>query len=106
MPRQPSKIPPEIVRHRQPGTQIKCIRGKYYIQRVTSRWDKVSRKVRKVVLEHIGMVTPEGIVPKKTRRVAAGPVPYSKEFGATWAAMELTQDIHARLRRHFPEDAD
>ena len=106
MPRQPSNIPPEIARHRQPGTQIKRIRGKYYLQRVTSRWDKDTRKVRKVVLEHIGMVTPEGVVPKKVRRVPVAPVPYSREFGATWAAMELTPDIHAMLRRHFPEDAD
>ena len=106
MPRQPSKIPPEIARHRKPGTQIKCIRGKYYLQRVTSRWDKEAKRVRKVVLEHLGMVTPEGLVPKKTRRVAASFVPYSKEFGATWAAMELTQDIRATLTKHFPEDAD
>ncbi len=106
MPRQPSKIPPEIARHRTPGTQIKRIRGKYYLQRVTSRWDKAAHKVRKVVLEHIGMVTPEGVVPKKTRRVPAAAVPYSKEFGATWAVSELTGDIREKLRAHFPEDAD
>ena len=105
MPRLPSTIPSEIARHRLPGTQIKRIRGKYYIQRVTSRWDKSAHKVRKVVLEHIGMVTPDGIIPKKVRRVAVSPPAYSKEFGASWAAMELTGDIHALLRRHFPEDA-
>ena len=106
MPRQPSKIPPEIARFREPGMQIKCIRGKYYLQRVTSRWDKAARKVRKVVLEHVGMVTPNGVVPKRTRRIAAGIVPYSKEFGATWAATELTPDIRQMLAKHFPEDAD
>jgi len=106
MPRQPSKIPPEIARHRLPGTQIKHIRGKFYIQRVTSRWDKSARKVRKVVLEHIGMVTPDGIVPKKVRRIPAGLLPYSREFGATWAAMELSADIRALLAKHFPRDAD
>ncbi len=106
MPRQPSKIPPEIARHRKPGTQIKHIRGKYYLQRVTSRWDKESRKVRKVILEHLGMVTPEGVIPKKVRRVAADFRPYSKEFGATWAVSELTSDIHEKLKAHFPGDAD
>ena len=34
-----SKAPPEIARHRLPGTEIKCIRGHYYLQRVTSKWD-------------------------------------------------------------------
>ena len=106
MPRQPSKIPAEIARHRKPGTQIKRIRGKYYLQRVTSRWDKAAKKVRKVVLEHIGMVTPEGVVPKRTRRVPADAKTYSKEFGATWAVSELTGDIHEALRKHFHGDAD
>ena len=105
MPRQKSTIPPEIARFRQPGMQIKRIKGKFYLQRVTSRWDKEAGKVRKVVLEHVGMVTPEGVVPKRTRRIPAGAAPYSKEFGATWAVAELTADIRAALARHFPEDA-
>ena len=41
-----SAIPPEIARFRQKGTEIKCIRGHYYLQRVTSKWDKQARKVR------------------------------------------------------------
>ena len=105
MPRQKSTIPPEIARFRQPGMQIKRIKGKFYLQRVTSRWDKEAGKVRKVVLEHLGMVTPDGVVPKRTRRIPAGAAPYSKEFGATWAVAELTADIRAALSRHFPEDA-
>ena len=32
-----SKIPPEIARFRKPGTQIKHIRGHYYLTKVTSR---------------------------------------------------------------------
>lgn len=106
MPRNPSKIPPEIARHRLPGTQIKCIRGRYYIQRVTSRWDPEKQKVRKVVLEHIGTVTEAGIQPKKTVQVKVDARRYSKEFGATWAAMQLSGDLLAALRKHFPQEAE
>ncbi|MBR6022495.1 MAG: transposase [Kiritimatiellae bacterium] len=107
MPRQPSRLPPEIARHRLKGTRIVRSGAGYCIQRVTSRWDKEAKKVRKVVLEHIGTVTPEGIVPKKTRRVPAEAQPvHSKEFGATWAAGELSADLHVALERHFPGEAD
>ena len=57
MPRQPSKIPPEIARFRKPGMQIKCIRGKYYLQHVTSRWDKAARKV----IEALGLTPPASL---------------------------------------------
>ena len=101
-----SRIPPEIARHRKPGTQIKCIRGHYYLTKVTSRWDPVAKKVRKVYQGHLGTVTADGFVPRRSVRRPADAKTYSKEFGATWAVSELTGDIHEALRRHFPADAD
>ena len=101
-----SRIPPEIARFRKPGTQIKCIRGHYYLTKVTSRWDPAAKKVRKVYQGHLGTVTPEGVVPRKSRRRPVDAPVYSKEFGATWAVSELTGDIHGMLRKHFAGDAD
>ena len=101
-----SKIPPEIARFRRPGTQIKCIRGHYYLTKVTSKWDSVARKVRKVYQGHLGTVTAEGVIPRKSRRRPVDAPVYSKEFGATWAVSELTGDIHEMLKKHFPNDAD
>ena len=101
-----SKIPPEIARFRKPGTQIKRIRGHYYLTKVTSKWDPVAKKVRKVYQGHLGTVTEDGVVPRKSRRRPVDAKIYSKEFGATWAVSELTADIHEGLKRHFPNDAD
>lgn len=101
-----SKIPPEIARFRKPGTQIKRINGRYYLARVTSRWDPAAKKVRKVFLEHLGTVTADGVAPKRTVRRPVGSKAYSKEFGATWAVSELTKDVHGNLKAHFPLDAD
>ena len=33
-----SRIPGSILRHRQPGTEIKMVGGKYYMQRITCKW--------------------------------------------------------------------
>ena len=99
-------IPEEIRRHRLPGTEIKKIGTRYYIQRITSKRLPGSKWPRKVVLGYIGTVTPEGIVPKQTKRVPADAVPRTKEFGATWAVRALSGDILQALRRHFPDDAE
>lgn len=101
-----SKIPPEIARFRKPGTQIKHIRGHYYLTKVTSKWDPVAKKVRKVYQGHLGVVTQDGVVPRRSRRRPVDAKVYSKEFGATWAVSELTRDIHEMLKKHFPGDAD
>ena len=99
-------MPPEIARFRKPGTQVKCIRGHYYLAKAASRWDPVARKARKVYLGHLGTATEKGITPKRTARRPVNAKAYSKEFGATWAVAELTKDIHENLKRHFPDDAD
>lgn len=101
-----TKIPPEIARFREPGTQIKCVKGRYYLAKVTSRWDPVAKKVRKVYLGHLGTVTSEGVVPRRSVRRPVDAKVYSKEFGATWAVSKLTEDIREKLGKHFPGDAD
>ena len=100
------KIPDEIMRHRLPGTEIKRVGGRFYIQRVKCVWIPEKKKRRKVVLEFIGSVTPDGIHPKRARRVAAKAVHYSKEYGATWAARQVSGDILECLKKHFGDEAD
>ena len=100
------RIPDDIRRHRLPGTDIKKIGNRYYIQRVTSKRVPGAKWPRKVVLGYIGTVTPEGIVPRKAKRVPATAIPRTKEFGATWAVRALSGDILEALRRHFPADAE
>lgn len=101
-----SKIPPEILKYKTPGTEIKCIRGKYYLQRVTSKWDPKTQKVRKLTLEYLGRVTADGVIPRKSKMIPAQTKVYSKEFGATWAIMQLCPDIYEKLKKHLPNYAD
>ena len=99
-------IPADIARHRTRGTEIKRVGSHFYIQRIKCVWDKAKKKRRKIIVEYIGAVTPEGIKPKKTRKVPVHATPHSVEFGATWAARQLSGDVKATLEKHFGEDAD
>lgn len=100
-----AKIPDEILRHRLKGTEIKQVGGRYYIQRVSSRWIPEIKASRKIYGEHLGTVTPEGIVPRRARLISAAARPYSLEFGATWTVGALTGDIREQLEAHIGADA-
>lgn len=98
-----TRIPESILRYRLPGTEIKIVGGKFYMQRITSKWIPETRQRKKIVLEYLGQVTAEGLIPKRHRLTA--PVPaYSKEYGATWLLRLLSQDIRELLEKHFRDD--
>lgn len=101
-----SKIPPEIAKFRMRGTEIKKVGDSYYIQKITSVWDKNLGRPKKVVVEYIGMVDENGIHPKTSKKVNVNFVPYSREYGATYVLRLLSEDIHDKLKEFFGADAD
>ena len=98
-------IPAEIKQHRTKGTEIKASGSNFYLHRVKCVWDPETKKRKKVNLEYIGKVTPEGVQPKKQRKVPANDVPHSKEYGASWTVKELSGDVRECLEKHFQDDA-
>jgi len=98
-------IPAEIKRHRATGTEIKNVGAHFYLHRVTCVWDPIAKKRRKKSIEYIGKVTPEGVQPKKSKKIPANGAPQSKEYGASWVARELSNDVRECLTRHFALEA-
>ncbi len=55
---------------KRPGTELRCIRGKYYLYECSSFYDKEKKKTRKKTGAYLGMVTQEkGLVPPRRRQV-------------------------------------
>ena len=53
-----------------PGTELRCIRGKYYLYEGKSFYDKRKKKTRKKTGAYLGMITEnEGLVPSRRRQV-------------------------------------
>ena len=56
------------------GTELRNIRGKYYLYNVTSRRDPITKKTKKITLSQVGTITEEyGIIP--TGMVKRGKIP-------------------------------
>ncbi len=88
---------------RQKGTEIKEIRGKYYLCKVSSKWDSKIKRSRKISGEYLGVLTPKGLVPAQRKLVSVNELILSKEFGASWFLNLLTQDIKRGLQIRFPD---
>jgi hypothetical protein len=84
----------------QNGLKNKKIGNGYYMYKRKSKWDKDKKKAVKVTGEYIGVVTPDGIVPRKQRLDETKPV-FSKEYGATTFIEFIASDILEMLSKHF-----
>lgn len=55
---------------KKPGTELRCIRGKYYLYECSSFYDKELKKTRKKTGKYLGMISEEkGLVPPRRRQV-------------------------------------
>lgn len=55
---------------KRPGTELRCIRGKYYLYECSSFYDKEKKKTRKKTGAYLGMVTEDrGLVPPRRRQM-------------------------------------
>jgi len=88
---------------RQKGTEVKAVNGKYYLCKVTSKWDAKLKRSRKISGEYLGVLTPEGLTPVQRRLVDVNEPIVSKEYGASWLLASLTEDIREQLRVRFPD---
>lgn len=60
--------PEWATKHKIKGTELRLINGKYYLYKITSKWDKEKKVTRKITLGMIGRITEkEGLIPKGQR---------------------------------------
>lgn len=101
-----SSIPEWAKKQRIKNTEIKKIGNSYYLQRVSSKWDKEKKRSQKISGEYLGVLTPEGLIPAKERKVSVDIKYYSKEYGANYVIRSLSLDIYDMLKKHFPDLAE
>lgn len=106
---------------KKPGTELRCIRGKYYLYECSSFYDKELKKTRKKTGKYLGMITEEkGLVPPRRRQVEVEnetasanaekgkiPVPEPKvgqvkEYGLSTFISEHCKSLIDNLRQTMP----
>ena len=111
-----SKTHPDwALAHRRPGTELRKIKGHYYLYAVSSKWDKINKRSKKITGNIIGKITPEGeLIPSKRRtknpskikkrlEEIAGTISV-KEYGVYYLITHHMKDLVEKLKKHFPNE--
>ncbi len=78
--------------------EVKRNGNNYYAYKVSSVYDPVKRRARKVSGEYLGKITSNGLEPKKKAVLRS-----VFEYGSASLLWDLMQGIIAGLRKHFPD---
>jgi len=110
--------PDWALKQKRPGTELRYIRGIYYLYGVSSKWNKDKKRAQKVTGKILGRVTENGFIESARRQMidvnskvenSAAPTIKSistKSAGVGCFLDPLLSDVLAALKKHFGEDAD
>ena len=100
-----TKHPEWILKHKKKGVEIRKIKGRYYLYKISSHWDKEKKRAVKDTLGYLGRITKEhGFIPKGKRTPKPKTPIIAKEYGATQVLTNIGQDIVEGLQKDFPKD--
>lgn len=100
--------PEWVLKHKQKNSEIRYLNGRYYLYKITSKWDPDKKRTKKVTLGMIGVITEqEGLVPKGVLKKGRSPKEkplvsvFTKEYGATKFLEIIGSDIIEKLKENF-----
>jgi transposase len=96
--------PEWVTKHKQKGTNIATIGGRYYLYAVTSTWNKDKKRAQKITKQYLGRITKQGLIPPKTKPPKIQTPITVKEYGATHILNQLGTQILTQLQKTFTEN--
>lgn len=94
-----TELPEWVLKWKGKNIEVHKRRNNYYAYRVTSVYDPSIKRSRKVTLEYLGKITPDGIIPPKHKRkpsavLEAGNIQYIAKF---------TKELEEPLKQVWPD---
>jgi transposase len=97
--------PAWVLQHKVKGTEIRLIKGRYYLYQVKSFWDKESKRSKKVTEAFLGRITELGLIKgKKSKKILSIPLSSSycvQEYGIVRFLHDDNIDVLNVLKAHF-----
>lgn len=96
--------PDWVIKQKRKGTLIMKRGDRYYLYRVTSRWNPEKKRAQLKTGEYLGRITPEGLIEPKAKIVMKRFENVSvKEYGASFLLYHISSDLIDYLKSSFPE---
>ena len=99
--------PQWVLDQKKPGTEIRKIRGFYYLYEAKCVYDKDRKRGRKVTGKYLGRITEaDGLVAPRTKKAGTGigKIESDKEFGIAALYDKIMPEYSSLLKKHFPDD--
>ena len=105
-----SPYPDWVNKHRQPGTEIRKMKDKYYVYEVSSFYDKEKKRAKKKTGKYLGVITEgEGFKEATSIKVSKSSLAVNasrlstKEYGMSAFLQQHCKKMMDGLKIHFPE---
>ena len=96
--------PDWVLKFKKKGTLVMKRDDRYYLYRVSSKWNPEMKRAQMKTGEYLGRITPDGIIEPKTKRVMKRYEHISvKEYGSSFLLQHISGDLTASLKNYFPE---
>ena len=97
-----NNYPEWVLQHKRSGTEIRLIKGRYYLYEVSSHWDRELKRSKKKTGAYLGSITQEGFKAKKSKPMLPNQSVQVRNFGAILYLKEKNEDILKVLQTLFP----
>ncbi len=103
-----TKHPQWALKHKRKGTELRLIKGTYYLYEITSKWNPEKKRSQKITLGLLGKITREnGFIESEKRKLRKGghiPDDISiKEYGLSSFIKNNLIEYIDMLKKYFPE---
>ena len=68
------RYPKWALKHKRKGTELRLIRGTYYLYEVSSRWNPEKKRAQKITGRLLGKITKEGFIQSPKYALAQRPI--------------------------------
>lgn len=104
-----NKHPDWALKHKKPGTELRLMKGRYYLYEVSSKWNKEKKRAQKITGKILGRITEDkGFTPSKGNVQSA---PLNMEVSAKSSGIgpfveTVIKDVLPALKKHFGSQAE
>ena len=104
-----TKHPAWALKHKKPGTELRLMKGRYYLYEVSSKWNKEKKRAQKITGKILGRITEnKGFTPSgcKTQITSQLKDLSVKTSGIGQFVESVTTDVLPALKKHFGDEAE
>jgi hypothetical protein len=95
-----SNHPKWATKHKRKCTELREIRGRYYLYEVSSKYDKEKKRAKKISGKCLGSITEEGFTPSKKNKDQGISV---KSYAGCYYFENEASNWSAQIQKSFPD---